>query len=100
MKQRILFVLFCLTSAGVLGQPAKKIMKWYNEPRKCRLDSGKVKVTADPHPDFWRKTFYKYVTDNGHFYYTEQKGDFEDAGKIKGNCKDQFDQVGVMIRTR
>src|SRR5271154_6528156 len=98
MKLTII-TLLSLISIGLYAQTSKKTMKWYNEPKKWKLDSGKIKVMTDPQTDFWRTTFYKYITDNGHFYYEERAGDFEATVKITGNYKDLYDQAGLMIRT-
>jgi regulation of enolase protein 1 (concanavalin A-like superfamily) len=98
MKSFLVIVLCALSLTSAIGQPSKKNMKWYNEPKQWKLDSGKIKVMTDPQTDFWRTTFYKYVTDNGHFYFEEHKGDFEATVKITGNYRDLYDQAGLMIR--
>jgi regulation of enolase protein 1 (concanavalin A-like superfamily) len=98
MKKLAPVILLCLVSATLLAQSAKTNMKWYNEPKQWKLDSGKIKVVTDPQTDFWRITFYRYITDNGHFYYEEQNGNFEATVKVTGNYKDLYDQAGLMIR--
>ena len=52
-------------------------MNWLNEPRTWKQDNNELTVFADPHTDFWRKTHYGFVRDNGHFYYEKIFGDFE-----------------------
>jgi regulation of enolase protein 1 (concanavalin A-like superfamily) len=99
MKKLTALILLSFVYVGLQAQVSKKTMNWYNEPKKWKLDSGKIKITTDPQTDFWRTTFYKYITDNGHFYYEEQKGDFEATVKITGSYKDLYDQAGLMIRT-
>src|SRR5690242_8718786 len=41
--------------------------KWLNEPKQWKRDGESLLVTADAKTDFWRKTFFPYITDNGHF---------------------------------
>lgn len=71
---------------------------WMNPPRRWRREGSSLICTADPKTDFWRKTFYGYVTDNGHFYHREMKGDFTTTVKISGQYHDLYDQAGLMIR--
>jgi len=71
---------------------------WMNPPRRWRREGASLICTADPKTDFWRKTFYGYITDNGHFYYRKVKGNFTTIVKISGQYHDQYDQAGLMIR--
>ena len=75
-----------------------RIMKWFHEPRKWTLTKNQLIINTEPVTDFWRTTFYGYVTDNGHFYYQDQTGDFEAKVKIVGGYRDLYDQAGLMIR--
>jgi uncharacterized protein len=71
---------------------------WLNSPKRWRLDGASLSCTADPKTDFWRKTFYGYVTDNGHFYYRRISGDFTTVVKVSGQYHDLYDQAGLMVR--
>ena len=51
-------------------------MHWYNEPAVWAVNGGTITVTADHDTDFWRKTHYGFIRDNGHFYYQEVAGIF------------------------
>jgi regulation of enolase protein 1 (concanavalin A-like superfamily) len=41
--------------------------------------------------DFWRKTFYGYITDNGHFFHFEARGDFTFQGRVNGQYAALYD---------
>ena len=42
-------------------------MSWLNEPPQWTDEDGVIRVRTGLKTDFWRRTFYGYVTDNGHF---------------------------------
>ncbi len=74
-------------------------MKWYNEPSEWREEpNGTIHVTTTPATDFWRKTHYGFIRDNGHFYYQPMPGDFIAEVKVSGNYIDLYDQAGLMVR--
>jgi len=81
-----------------LADTASEQDTWLNEPRKWRREAGVLICTADPKTDFWRKTYYSYITDNGHFLRRKVKGDFVATIKVTGQYRDQFDQAGLMVR--
>ena len=66
---------------------------WLNPPKHWRLEGSSLTCTADPKTDFWRKTFYGYITDNGHFYYRGVSDDFTTTVKISGQYHDLYDQA-------
>jgi len=55
-------------------------------------------VHSRPKTDFWRKTFYGYITDNGHFFYLETAADFTFQARITGQYSALYDQAGLMVR--
>lgn len=71
---------------------------WFNPPKRWRLDGSSLICTADPKTDFWRKTFYGFITDNGHFYYRRMRGDFSTQVKVTAQYHDLYDQAGLMVR--
>lgn len=73
-------------------------MGWLNQPKKWLNDNGKITIAVESKTDFWRITHYGYITDNGHFYFREQEGDFIAQVKVQGNYKSLYDQAGLMIR--
>jgi regulation of enolase protein 1 (concanavalin A-like superfamily) len=72
--------------------------KWLNEPRKWSRKNGAVSITANPKTDFWRKTFYGYITDNGHMLYRPVSGDFISTVRVSGDYAALYDQAGLMVR--
>ncbi len=73
-------------------------MKWYNEPSVWTIENGIIKVMSDQNTDFWRKTHYGFIRDNGHLYYEQVKGDFIAEVKVSGQYKELYDQAGLMVR--
>ncbi len=73
-------------------------MKWYNEPPFWSEQEQKITVTAGVKTDFWRKTHYGFIRDNGNFYYQEVTGDFTATVKITGQYEVLYDQAGLMLR--
>jgi len=73
-------------------------MNWLNEPTTWRVDNDTLTVTTDPKTDFWRKTHYGFIRDNGHFYHRPVSGDFTATVSFSGRYTAQYDQAGLMIR--
>src|SRR5579862_7347078 len=71
---------------------------WLNEPKHWHREGSAILCTADAKTDFWRKTFYGYITDNGHFLRRRVKGDFTTSIKMTGQYHDLYDQAGLMVR--
>jgi uncharacterized protein len=73
-------------------------MKWMNEPTYWDINGKTIAVKTSPKTDFWRKTHYGFIRDNGHFYYQEVLGDFVAEVKVTGEYRDLYDQAGLMVR--
>lgn len=73
-------------------------MKWHNEPPFWDEQEGVITVTSGPKTDFWRKTHYGFIRDNGNFYYNQVKGDFTAEVQVTGQYKTLYDQAGLMVR--
>lgn len=73
-------------------------MTWLNEPASSKRVGDKLVVRARPKTDFWRKTFYGYITDNGHFLSVSVRGDFLFESRIDGKYAALYDQAGLMVR--
>ncbi len=73
-------------------------MKWLNEPASAKQTNDLFIVTTKPKTDFWRKTFYDYVTDNGHFLFLPVTGDFTFESRVAGKYAALYDQAGLMVR--
>jgi uncharacterized protein len=94
-----------VAAAGILipetllaSDPPAEKETWLNEPHKWRREGNALLCTADPKTDFWRKTYYGYITDNGHFLRRKVHGDFVATIKVTGQYHDQYDQAGLMVR--
>ena len=73
-------------------------MQWLNEPPTWVTDGDRIEVVVAPGTDFWRKTHYGFIRDNGHVGYAVVAGDFTVEVKITGGYKDLYDQAGLMLR--
>jgi hypothetical protein len=73
-------------------------MKWMNDPASWKVANGQIVVRARPKTDFWQKTFYGYITDNGHFFHLPVRGEFTFEARISGQYAALYDQAGLMVR--
>jgi uncharacterized protein len=73
-------------------------MKWFNEPASATQSGDQLVVRTKPKTDYWRKTFYDYVTDNGHFFFLPVIGDFALKSCVAGKYGALYDQAGLMVR--
>ena len=86
------------TESQLSGKPLLAKMKWFNEPAAAKQSGDQFVVTTKPKTDFWRKTFYNYVTDNGHFSFLPVTGDFTFESRVAGKYAALYDQAGLMVR--
>jgi uncharacterized protein len=73
-------------------------MQWYNEPPEWTQDGDTIKVTSGPKTDFWRKTHYGFIRDNGHIYSRPVTGNFEAEVKFSAQYTALYDHAGLMVR--
>jgi regulation of enolase protein 1 (concanavalin A-like superfamily) len=73
-------------------------MTWLNPPATEFFDTGTVTVRCKGKTDFWRKTFYGYINDNGHFLHLPVSGEFQFQARVIGNYSQLYDQAGIMVR--
>jgi regulation of enolase protein 1 (concanavalin A-like superfamily) len=73
-------------------------MTWLNPPASEYYDSGTLTARCKGKTDFWRKTFYGYINDNGHFLHLPARGEFTFQARINGNYGQLYDQAGLMVR--
>ena len=71
-------------------------MTWLNEPASWKGFDGKLHVRSRAKTDFWRKTFYGYITDNGHFFHLPVSGEFTFEARIGGQYAALYDQAGLL----
>src|SRR5215469_7043435 len=71
---------------GVTSQPTDLFsrMSWFNEPASFKVSGTELEVHSRPKSDFWRKTFYGYTTDNGHFFHLPAVCGFIRPGWLDG----------------
>jgi uncharacterized protein len=80
------------------GKPLLAKMKWFSEPASAKQSGEQLVVTTKPKTDFWRKTSYDYVNDNGHFFFLPVTGDFTFESRVAGKYAALYDQAGLMVR--
>jgi regulation of enolase protein 1 (concanavalin A-like superfamily) len=73
-------------------------MQWINEPPVWQHTGTTITVTSGPKTDFWRKTHYGFIRDDGHIYAEQVAGDFTATVKVVGQYATLYDQAGLMIR--
>ena len=73
-------------------------MQWFNEPPQWQHNGDEIHVSVAPGTDFWRKTHYGFIRDNGHLYVQRVAGDFVAEVKVAGAYRDLYDQAGLMVR--
>jgi hypothetical protein len=73
-------------------------MDWLNPPAEVSFSPGEVTVKSKARTDFWRKTFYGYITDNGHLFSLPVYGDFQFQARVNGRYGTLYDQAGLMVR--
>ena len=73
-------------------------LQWSHEPQNWSASGDTVTITSDPKTDYWRKTHYGFIRDNGHFYHRQVDGDFVADVTFRGEYVDQYDQAGLMVR--
>ncbi len=73
---------------------------WHAAPARWRLDAEArcLRVRTDPATDFWQRTHYGFVADNGHFLHLRATGDFVATTRVTSRFSHQYDQAGLMLR--
>src|SRR5258708_5207598 len=78
--------------------PVQAEFHWFNEPPSWSAAGDTITLTTAPKTDFWRKTHYGFIRDNGHFYYQRVSGDFTMDVKFSGKYNALYDHAGFMVR--
>ena len=73
-------------------------MSWLNPPALEHYSDGTLNARSRGKTDFWRKTYYGYINDNGHFLNLPAAGEFKFTARIEGNYSALYDQAGLMVR--
>ena len=87
-----------LADSQLSGKSLLAKMKWFNAPSSANQSGDQLFVTTKPKTDFWRKTFYDYVTNNGHFFFLPVTDDFTLESRVAGKYAVLYDQAGLMAR--
>ncbi len=73
-------------------------MAWLNEPPAWRREGDLLVATAGPRTDFWRRTKYDLLRDDGHLFGREVAADAVAAVTVRGAYATQYDQAGLALR--
>jgi uncharacterized protein len=73
-------------------------MAWLNPPQDIRAKGEQLTLTTGHTTDFWRKTHYGFIRDNGHFLHHPVSTDFSAEVTITGRYEALYDQAGPMLR--
>jgi regulation of enolase protein 1 (concanavalin A-like superfamily) len=76
----------------------KDAFTWLNPPVYWRRQHDDCDITTDDQTDFWRKTHYGFIRDNGHFAYVPVVGDFSVEVTFAAKYRTLYDQAGLMMR--
>jgi regulation of enolase protein 1 (concanavalin A-like superfamily) len=71
---------------------------WINEPPRWSEESGSLTLETAHGCDFWRRTQYGFIRDDGHFRAHEVSGDFSATVEVEGRYETLYDQAGLMVR--
>lgn len=74
-------------------------MEWLNEPPEWREEEdGTLGVVTGERTDFWQRTHYGFVRDDGHARLAPVEGDFSATVRFRGDYETLYDQAGLMLR--
>lgn len=79
------------------GQPWTG-MTWLNEPPVAVVRDDALEVVTGRETDFWQRTSYGFVHDDGHFLGAPMPGDAAVEVAFRAHLSEQFDQAGLMLR--
>lgn len=71
---------------------------WLNPPASWEFRSGVLHLTTRSATDFWRKTHYGFLRDNGHFWKLPTPAEFTAVLTFEGEYETLYDQAGLMLR--
>jgi regulation of enolase protein 1 (concanavalin A-like superfamily) len=73
-------------------------MDWLNEPPEWRDEGGELSVVTGEKTDFWRRTHYGFIRDDGHFRHVPAPAEFSATVAFRGDYRELYDQAGLMLR--
>ena len=72
-------------------------MEWLNEPPSAKVVDDDLVVSTAKESDFWHKTSYGFVHDNGHFLGVPLDGEAAIEVTFQTDFEGAFDQAGLML---
>lgn len=73
-------------------------MAWLNEPPGLERDGEDLVVTTALNTDFWQRTAYGFIHDDGHFLGAPFAAEAAIEVTFRADFTAQFDQAGLMLR--
>ena len=73
-------------------------LTWLNEPPSAEIEDDALVVVTGKDTDFWQKTSYGFVHDDGHFLGVPLEGDTAIEVTFLTDFEGAFDQAGLMLR--
>jgi regulation of enolase protein 1 (concanavalin A-like superfamily) len=70
---------------------------WINPPKKFEITPDSVRITTDPHTDFWQRSYYGFRNDNAPALLLESTQNFTLTVRATFQYRGLFDQCGVII---
>ncbi len=80
-----------------LGDDLSEPFFWLNQPARFQTGNG-LEIWTDAKTDFWRRTHYGFLPDNGHACLLTLAGDFTISTRVQFRPQTQYDQCGLMVR--
>jgi regulation of enolase protein 1 (concanavalin A-like superfamily) len=71
--------------------------KWLHQPGAFEISSESVKITTEPHSDFWQRSYYGFRNDNAHALQVESGSNFSFTARASFDYRDKYDQCGLII---
>ena len=72
--------------------------RWLNPPADWRLDDGGLWLRTREKTDFWRRTHYGFIRDDGHYWHVPAPAAFTAVVTFEGAYRTLYDQAGMMLR--
>lgn len=72
--------------------------RWLNRPPGAERDGTDLVVTTAPRGDFWRRTSYGFVNDDGHALLADFPPGTAVEVTFEGDFTELYDQAGLMVR--
>lgn len=73
-------------------------MEWLNKPPSVVVEDGALLVETGLETDFWRRTSYGFINDNGHLLARPLPAEAAIEVTFQAEFSEQFDQAGLMLR--